>query len=68
MEPVKIGDLVKHKTIAWMNHEKPFQVIRIENGKAYCEYTGRHGVKYYHDFDVNQLVVIKRSSNVGRRH
>jgi hypothetical protein len=40
MEEIKEGDAVKHKTIAWMNGGKPFHVIKVENGKAYCEYTG----------------------------
>ena len=50
MESVQLGDLVKHKTIAWMNDEKPFRVISVENGKATCEYTGRNGIQYFHDF------------------
>lgn len=57
MEPVQPGDWVKHKTITWMNNEKPFRVIKIENGKAYCEYIGHNGVQYFHEFDVEQLVV-----------
>ena len=57
MEEVKVGDFVKHKTITWMNNEKPFHVIKIENGKAYCEYIASNGVQYFHEFDVEQLVV-----------
>ncbi|HVX26196.1 MAG TPA: hypothetical protein VHB70_07625 [Parafilimonas sp.] len=69
MEEVETGDLVKHKTITWMNNEKPFHVIKIENGKAHCEYIGRNGVQYFHDFDVEQLVVIEKATGVvGDRH
>ena len=56
METVKVGDLVKHKTISWMNRGKPFKVLRIENGKAFCEYTGSNSIQYYHEFDVEQLI------------
>jgi len=59
MEPVQVGDFVKHKTITWMNNENPFRVLKIENGKAYCEYKGRNDVQYYHEFDAEQLVVIE---------
>jgi len=59
MESVQLGDLVKHKTIAWMNDEKPFRVISVENGKATCEYTGRNGIQYFHDFDIEQLKIIQ---------
>jgi len=61
MQGVQVGDLVKHKTISWMNSEKPFRVIRIENGKAYCEYTGSNGIQYFHEFDVEQLLVVEGS-------
>ncbi len=64
MEAVKVGDFVKHKTISWMNNEKPFRVIRIENGKAYCEYTGSNSIQYFHEFDIKQLLVIDRPPNV----
>jgi hypothetical protein len=57
METVKEGDLVKHKTISWMNGGNPFKVLQIENGKAFCEYTGSNSTQYYHEFDVEQLIV-----------
>jgi len=60
MEPVQVGDFVKHKTITWMNNGNPFRVIRIENEKAYCEYTGHNSVQYFHEFDVEQLVVTEK--------
>jgi hypothetical protein len=59
MELVQVGDCVKHKTISWMNNGKSFRVVSIKNGKACCEYTGRNGVQYFHEFDVKQLVVIE---------
>jgi hypothetical protein len=66
MESVQVGDFVKHKTISWMNNEKPFRVIRIENGRAYCEYTGSNGVQYFHEFDAEQLVVTERPPETGK--
>jgi hypothetical protein len=60
MEPVQAGDFVKHKTISWMNGGKPFRVIKVENGKAFCEYTGKNSIQYFHEFDAEQLVVIER--------
>ena len=58
VETVKAGDLVKHKTISWMNGGRPFRVVKVENGKAYCEYTGKEQVQYFHEFDVDQLIIV----------
>jgi len=66
MQAVQVGDLVKHKTISWMNSEKPFHVIKIENGKAYCEYTGANGVQYFHEFDVEQLLVVEEAGGLHK--
>jgi hypothetical protein len=59
MEAVKAGDFVKHKTISWMNGGKPFRVVKVENGKAICEYIGPNAIQYFHEFDTEQLLVIK---------
>ena len=66
METVKVGDLVKHKTISWMNGGNPFKVLRIENGKAFCEYTGSNAIQYYHEFDVEQLISAATPSLPGK--
>jgi hypothetical protein len=58
MEPVQVGDFVKHKTISWMNNGKPFRVIKIENDKAICEYTGQNSIQYFHEFDIEQLIIV----------
>ena len=58
MEEVKEGDFVKHKTISWMNGGKPFRVVRVENGKTFCEYTGANSEQYFHEFDTEQLIVV----------
>jgi len=55
---VKEGDFVKHKTITWMNRGKPFHVLKVENGKAYCEYTGKDGIINFYEFDADQLVIV----------
>ena len=60
MRDVREGDFVKHKTIAWMNRGKPFHVIKIENEKAYCEYLGKNNILQYHEFDLNQLVIVDK--------
>ena len=62
METVKSGDFVKHKTISWMNGGMPFHVVKVENGKAYCEYTGKDHVQYFHEFDVDQLLVVENAT------
>ena len=58
METIQVGDFVKHKTISWMNNGKPFRVIKIENDKAFCEYTGQNSIQYFHEFDIEQLIVV----------
>jgi hypothetical protein len=58
MEKIKEGDFVKHKTISWMNAGKPFLVIKVENGKAFCEYTGQNSIQYFHEFDIEQLIIV----------
>ena len=52
------GDYVKHKTITWMNRGKPFRVIKIENGKAYCEYSSKDNITNFYEFDLDQLVIV----------
>ena len=63
MEEVKEGDFVKHKTIGWMNGGKPFHVIKVENGKAVCEYIGPNSIQYFHEFDIEQLIVVDAPIN-----
>ncbi len=58
MQNVREGDFVKHKTITWMNGGKPFHVIKIQDGKAYCEYTGKDNILKFHEFDAEQLVIV----------
>jgi hypothetical protein len=60
---VKEGNYVKHKTITWMNRGKPFHVIRVENGKAYCEYAGKDDIINFYEFDVEQLIIVQNISN-----
>ena len=60
MKAVAEGDFVKHKTIEWMNGGKPFHVIKIENGKAFCEYTGPGSIQYFHEFDIEQLITVSK--------
>lgn len=55
---IKEGDLVKHKTIHWINKGNPFRVIKIEEGKAFCEYDGRDSIKYFHEFELEQLIAV----------
>jgi len=60
---VKEGDYVKHKTISWMNRGKPFHVISVENGKVYCEYTGKDDITNFYEFDVEQLVIVPNAGH-----
>ncbi len=63
MQVVKEGDFVKHKTIGWMNGGKPFLVIKVENNKAFCAYTGHNSVEYFHEFDIQQLIIVDTPHN-----
>ena len=63
MKNVREGDFVKHKTITWMNGGRPFHVITIDNGKAFCEYFGKNNIQQFHEFDVNQLVIVRKPAS-----
>jgi hypothetical protein len=65
METVKVGDLVKHKTISWMNGGKPFRVIKIEDDRVFCEYTGRNSTQYFHEFYIEQLIIAETAPIPG---
>ena len=61
MEKIEVGDIVKHKTITWINGGMPFNVIKTDEDKADCAYVGNDNHLKTYVFDVDQLLIVHKS-------
>ena len=65
METIEEGDIVRHKTITWINGGMPFNVIKIDEDKAECAYVGNDNSLKSYIFDVNQLLIVNKARQLA---
>ena len=65
METIQEGDIVRHKTITWINGGMPFNVVKIDQDKAECTYVGNDNSVKSYIFDVDQLLFVHKSRQLA---
>lgn len=61
MENVSAGDTVRHTTRIGLNGGVAFNVLKVENDRAYCDFFDENRVDRQDWFNVADLIVVNKA-------
>ena len=61
MENINAGDTVRHKTINNLNGGTAFNVLEVDDDRAYCDFFDERGVNRQEWFNLSDLIIVNKA-------